>query len=83
MNTDIWYYEYIVKTWDDVNNKEETLSGIVPGESMAEAVEALERYYSEKLMEILMLKAIVEAPVFEFEYVMEDTDFDFTVNRVV
>lgn len=83
MNTDIWYYEYIITIWNDTDKKEEMRSGIVPGESMATAVKALEQYYGDELMDLHMLKAIVEAPVFEFEYAMEDTEFDFTVDRVV
>ncbi len=74
---DIWYYEYIVKIWDDVEDKEEIRCGVVPAESMIEATKEICNYYPEEIMEIQMLKAIVDGKVFEFNYATEDTDFDF------
>ena len=74
---DVWYYEYIVKIWNDIENKEEIRCGVVAAESMVEATKEICNYYGEEIMEIQMLKAIVDGKVFEFDYATEDTDFDF------
>ena len=76
----MWYYEYIVKVLG-INNEEEICAGVVPAESMAAAVEDMESYYGNDLMEIHMLKPIVEGPVFDFQSAMDESNFDFTINR--
>ena len=77
--TGMWYYEYQVKTWNEIDNKEEIVSGVVPAESIAEAVKGLDDYYD--IMEIQMLKPIFEGIVFEFQGVMEDPEFDYVINK--
>ena len=42
----------------------------------------IEDYYGDEIMEVQMLKAITDG-VFEFQYVMEDTDFDFVISKKV
>ena len=37
---------------------------------------------ADEIMEVQMLKAITDG-VFEFQYVMEDTDFDFVISKKV
>ena len=76
-----WYYEYQVKIWDECDNKEEIRSGVVPAVSMADAAKEIEGYYGDEIMELQMLKAITDGMVFEFQYVMEDTDFDYAITR--
>lgn len=75
---DFWYYEYIVKICDD--DKEKSLAGILYADSFVSAMQKLDDYYDDELIEVQMLKAITDG-VFEFQYVMDDTDFDFTINR--
>lgn len=79
--TDIWYYEYQVKTWNEIDHKEEIFSGVVPAESIVEAVKRLDDYYGTDIMEIQMLKPIFEGTVFEFQCVMEDPGFDYVINK--
>lgn len=77
---DFWYYEYIVKIFDYDDNKEESRAGILYANSFVSAMQELDDYYANELVEVQMLKAITDG-VFEFQYVMDDTDFDFTINR--
>ena len=42
----------------------------------------IEDYYGDEIMEVQMLKAITDG-VFEFQYVMEDPDFDFVISKKV
>lgn len=79
--TDVWYYEYQVKTWNEFDKEEEILSGVVPAESIAEAARELDDYYGTDIMEIQMLKPIFEGAVFEFQGVMEDPEFDYVINK--
>lgn len=81
MNREIWYYEYIVKVLD-IDDKEEVLAGVVPAESMSGAVADIESFYGNDLMEIHMVKPIVEGPVFDFQLAMDEPSFDFTINKV-
>ena len=81
MNDEYWYYEYQVKVWDNDNQREEIYSGIVPAISMAKATEEIENYYGDELMEFQMLKAITDGLVFEFQFAMEHTKFDYVITR--
>ena len=78
----VWYWEYQLKIWDEIDNTEEIRSGVVAASTITEAMEEIEDYYRDEIMEVQMLKAITDG-VFEFQYVMEDTDFDFVISKKV
>ena len=78
----VWYWEYQLKIWDEIDNKEEIRSGVVAVNTITEAMKEIEDYYGDEIMEVQMLKAITDG-VFEFQYVMEDTDFDFVISKKV
>lgn len=78
----VWYWEYQLKTWDEIDSKEEIRSGVVAADTITEAMKKIEDYYGDEIMEVQMLKAITDG-VFEFQYVMEDTDFDFVISKKV
>ena len=78
----IWYWEYQLKIWDEIDSKEEIRSGVVAADTITEAMKEIEDYYGDEIMEVQMLKAIADG-VFEFQYVMEDTDFDFVISKKV
>lgn len=78
----VWYWEYQLKVWDEIDSKEEIRSGVVAADTITEAMEEIEDYYGDEIMEVQMLKAITDG-VFEFQYVMEDTDFDFVISKKV
>ena len=82
MTNEVWYWEYQLKVWDDVDDKEEIYSGVVAADTMTEAMKRIEDYYGDEIMEVQMLKAITDG-VFEFQYVMEDPDFDFVISKKV
>lgn len=82
MTNEVWYWEYQLKIWDDVDDKEEIRSGVVAADTITEAMKEIEDYYGEEIMEVQMLKAITDG-VFEFQYVMEDPDFDFVISKKV
>ena len=82
MTNEVWYWEYQLKIWDDVDDKEEIRSGVVAADTITEAMKEIEDYYRDEIMEVQMLKAITDG-VFEFQYVMEDPDFDFVISKKV
>ena len=82
MTNEVWYWEYQLKIWDDVDDKEEIRSGVVAADTITEAMKEIEDYYGNEIMEVQMLKAITDG-VFEFQYVMEDPDFDFVISKKV
>lgn len=82
MTNEVWYWEYQLKIWDDIDEKEEMRSGIVAADTITEAMKEIEDYYGDEIMEVQMLKAITDG-VFEFQYVMEDPDFDFVISKKV
>lgn len=82
MTNEVWYWEYQLKIWDDVDDKEEIRSGVVAADTITEAMKEIEDYYGDEIMEVQMLKAITDG-VFEFQYVMEDLDFDFVISKKV
>ncbi len=82
MTNEVWYWEYQLKIWDDVDDKEEIRSGVVAADTITEAMKEIEDYYGDEIMEVQMLKAITDG-VFEFQDVMEDTDFDFVISKKV
>ena len=78
----VWYWEYQLKIWDEIDSKKEIRSGVVAADTITEAMKEIEDYYGDEIMEVQMLKAITDG-VFEFQYVMEDTDFDFVISKKV
>lgn len=82
MTNEVWYWEYQLKIWDDIDEKEEMRSGIVAANTITEAMKEIEDYYGDEIMEVQMLKAIADG-VFEFQCAMEDPDFDFVISKKV
>ena len=82
MTNEVWYWEYQLKVWNDIDSKEEIRSGVVAADTITEAMKEIEDYYGDEIMEVQMLKAITDG-VFEFQDVMEDTDFDFVISKKV
>ena len=82
MTSEVWYWEYQLKIWNEIDSKEEIRSGVVAADTITEAMKEIEDYYGDEIMEVQMLKAITDG-VFEFQYVMEDTDFDFVISKKV
>ena len=80
----VWYWEYQLKFWNEIDSKEEIRSGVVAADTITEAMKEIEDYYGDEIMEVQMLKAITDG-VFEFQYVMKDTDtdFDFVISKKV
>ena len=78
----VWYWEYQLKIWDEIDSKEEIRSGVVAADTITEAMKEIEDHYGDEIMEVQMLKAITDG-VFEFQYVIEDTDFDFVISKKV
>lgn len=76
----IWYWEYIIKVYDMDEEKEDSRAGIVAASTMTEAMEAIEDYYGDEILEVHMLKAITDI-VMDFDLVNCDCGFDFTINR--
>ena len=76
----MWYWEYQIKIWNEADSQEEIRSGVVAANTFTEAMSEIENYYGDEIAEIQMLKAIIDG-VFEFQSVMEDTDFDFTIDK--
>ena len=82
MTNEVWYWEYQLKIWDETDDKEEIRSGVVAADTITEAMKEIEDYYGDEIMEVQMLKAITDG-VLEFQYVMEDPDFDFVISKKV
>lgn len=82
MTNEVWYWEYQLKIWDEIDEKEEMRSGVVAADTITEAMKEIEDYYGDEIMEVQMLKAITDG-VLEFQYVMEDPDFDFVISKKV
>ena len=78
----VWYWEYQLKIWDEIDSKKEIRSGVVAADTITEAMKEIEDYYGNEIMEVQMLKAITDG-VFEFQNVMEYTDFDFVISKKV
>lgn len=78
----VWYWEYQLKIWNEIDSKEEIRSGVVAADTFTEAMKEIEDYYGDEIMEVQMLKAIVDG-AFEFQNVMENTDFDFVISKKV
>ena len=75
---EIWYWEYVITFWDEDKAAEVERAGVVTGETISEAVAALDGYYD--IMNIKTLKAIMDT-VFEFDEANEDSTFDYTIKR--
>lgn len=76
----MWYWEYRLKIWDEIDAKEEIRCGIVTGNEITDAMKELYDYYGDEIMEVQMLKAIIDG-VFDFQYAMEEDNFDYVITR--
>ena len=82
MANEMWYWEYQLKIWDEIDKREDVCSGVVAAGTITEAMERIEDYYGDEIIEVQMLKAITDG-VFEFQYVMEDPNFDFVISKKI
>lgn len=75
----MWFWQYKVEviTCEGITCEKKCFAGIVVGENIVQAVEALDAYYGTELVNILTCKAITDG-AFEFETVQED-GFDYKV----
>lgn len=75
----MWFWQYKVEviTYEGITCKTKCFAGLVVGENMVQAVEALDAYYGTELVNILTCKAITDG-AFEFDTVQED-GFDYKV----
>lgn len=75
----MWFWQYKVEviTYEGETCKTKYFAGLVVGENMVQAVEALDAYYGTELVNILTCKAITDG-AFEFETVQED-GFDYEI----
>jgi len=82
MKKELWYWEYILKIWNDIDGQEEYRSGVVAATSFSEAADLIEQYYGDEIMDVESLQPIVDT-VFDFDEVMEDENskFDFQISR--
>lgn len=77
----MWFWEYIVKIYNEVDNKEEERCGVVCGSDIIEAMRGIYSYYGEDILNVLTLKAIFEGDCFDFSEVEQENDFDFQIFR--
>lgn len=82
MNTTtlVWYWQYEVKIWDDIDREETVRCGVVTGEKITDAMQTLYNYYGEDIINVYTLKALTDT-VFEFKDVMENADFDYVISE--
>jgi len=77
----IWYYEYRLLWWNEVDQLEETRCGVVPAKNFMEAMKLLEKDYGkDEIVEIQRLKPILEGTVFDFKEANESEDCNFSVD---
>lgn len=66
------WFKYTVKYWNDLDEKNEIISGLCRGDSFHSAVEEIEKFYGEDdLEEILSLVWIDDASVLEANKIKE------------
>ena len=70
---EIWYWEYWITYWNEVDMKPEDRSGVVSASTMAEAVEILNEFYGDDIMNIKALRALADT-VLEFNQTYEVPD---------
>lgn len=82
MNTTtlVWYWQYEVEIWDDIDREETVRCGVVTGEKITDAMQMLYNYYGEDIINVHTLKALTDT-VFEFKDVMENADFDYVISE--
>ncbi len=78
MDKELWFWQYEVLILEE--RKQKIRSGLCVGDTMSEVVSWLEGYYGDELMELHMLKPVIEG-VFEFDFMSKDDSFDFTISR--
>ena len=76
----MWYWQYTLKVWDEIDKKEEMRSGVIAAEDIVKAIETLYSYYGEDIMDVQSLKPILST-VFDFKSASEESDFDFEVHK--
>ena len=68
----MWYYQYIIRIWDDYDNMEDICTGVVCASSWAEAITEISTYYS--LIEVIRLKELQEGQVLDLDNLKDAID---------
>lgn len=77
----MWFWEYIIKIYNEVDSVEEERSGVVCGSDITEAMQGIYSHYGEDIINVLTLKAIFEGDCFDFAEVEQEEDFDYQIFR--
>jgi len=74
-----WYYE--IKYWDDLEDEHKYLAGLVAGTTIAEAMNNLYKEYGDEIEDINTFRALTEN-VFEFNLAKGLDNFNWTISPV-
>ena len=78
MEETLWYWEFTITVWDEDCGEEDFRSGIVAAYSMSEAMESIEDYYGDEIMEVKKLKVISDY-LLDFDLINCDASVDFDI----
>jgi len=79
--SDIWFWYYEIKFWDELEKGYKYPSGIVAGSTIADAMNSLYKEYGEGLEDVYALRALTEN-VFEFDSTKYLDNFNWTISPV-
>lgn len=65
------WFKYVIKYWNDLDEKNEICSGLCRGDSFHSAVKKIEKFYGDELEAILNLEWIDDSSVIEVEKIKE------------
>lgn len=79
--SDIWFWYYEIKYWDELEEGYKFPSGLVTGLTIVDAMQNLYKEYGEGIEDIGTLRALTEN-VFEFDSTKYLDNFNWTISPV-
>ena len=79
--SDIWFWYYEIKFWDELEEGYKYPSGLVTGSTIVDAMQNLYKEYGEGIEDIQTLRALTEN-VFEFDSTKYLDNFNWTISPV-
>lgn len=79
--SDIWFWYYEIKFWDELEDEHKYLAGLVAGATLIEAMNNLYKEYGDEIEDISTFRALTDN-VFEFNLAKGLDNFNWTISPV-
>ena len=78
---DVWYWEYTIVYYNMQDGQYDTRAGVVIAENMTEAIETLNDFYGDNIVDVKTLRAVTDG-VLEFDQEFETDTGKIKITKI-